>query len=141
MTNYLIIKASVYPSIDELSDIHEQYRIMKEALVEDKVKHMNTITQVEDNIFELCKAKMDNLSKEYANQLPAQESTQSLEDGFAEELLEATQDFDDIGSRRRKIKEKAMVNSSSNVSTDLKTNDTTTQVRRKRGRPKKSKLI
>jgi len=129
----------VYPSIDELSDIHEQYRIMKEALVEDKVKHINTITQVEDNIFELCKAKMDNLSKEFANQLPAQESTQSFENGFTEELLEMTQDCDDIGSRRRKIKEKAMVNS--NVSTDLKTNNSTTQVRRKRGRPKKSKLI
>ena len=114
---------------------------MKEALVEDKVKHINDITQVEDNIFELCKAKMDNLSKDFANQLPAQESTQSLENGFTEELLETTQDYDDIGSRRRKIKEKAMVNSNSNVSTNLKTSDSTTSVRRRRGRPKKSKLV
>jgi len=133
--------------VDELSHIHEQYRIMKDALIEDKVEDMNIINQVEDNIFELCKAKMDNLQKEFANQIPSQEK-QSFDEGLTEEfyesnLLNESVVNDDIGSRRRKIREKAMASHTSHVSASVQPNDSTkqTQTKRKRGRPKKCKLI
>ncbi|CAG2169696.1 unnamed protein product [Oppiella nova] len=147
-TDFLIdqFQTSLNQPFEELSHIHEKYRAMKEALY-DESPQTKQLDQIQDNMFELSKAKMDNLAKEFTN-TAVKTSVDNQMDGEEEDSDGVNQTYDPIGEKRRKLKEKAFgfgikskteVMNETTVGHNLNESKTQTKIKR-RGRPKVSKL-
>ncbi|CAG2114923.1 unnamed protein product [Medioppia subpectinata] len=155
-TDFLIdqFQTSLMAPLDELSHIHEKYRAMKEAIVDESPQlepQFKLVDHINDNEFELTKAKMYNLAKEFSN-TTVKTSTNTAANDETEECDELNdKTYDAIGEKRRKLKEKAFGfgNASNNTTeTTAQTTDadnkpkkkSTTIAGKKRGRPKVARI-
>ncbi|XP_054157945.1 uncharacterized protein LOC128956276 [Oppia nitens] len=147
-TDFLIdqFKTSLYPPFDELSHIHEKYRTMKEELTDD-TPDLQQLDQIQDNIFELSKAKMDNLVKEFIN--ASTKTSSGLNVSTRMDAEDDSEDSDEsnnvsIGEKRRRLRQKAASfgkSAKTACNENNATNSTeTASVGPKRGRPKVAKL-
>lgn len=86
---------------------------MKEEQTEQGPSDMRNINNISDNIFEVFKAKLINLQERFKSAPTTNEAEQNnfQMDPYFEDEESQQEEQEDIGSRRRKIKNKAMKNS------------------------------
>ena len=168
-TNQLInqLTRSINPKLNELTEVHEQYRGMKEILSEEPsgseqqpgtsepILQAENVSLVQDNIFELFKVKMQNLKdgfheKHHKNKEQNSSSQDHNSDSNSNFQITSGQVVlskdnqlisvqHDVGLKRKMIKEMAMgkTKPTNSPSTSGSKSDGPSPTKRKRGRPKK----
>ena len=98
-------KTSMFSPLMELSHIHERYRTLKDSLADTCPKIDEQCSHVKDNIFDLTKAKVDNLHKQYFNSIIP--TVDSEDDGIDYRTDSEDSQQSDIRSKKRRLNEMA----------------------------------